>query len=399
MEHPRVLGGVVVFALALLSSPAAAQFDWGTDCDGGDGFFAQYIDHYDATVIGEIPIGKRKVRIDLQSPEDVDIQLFDKATGTAIIAWPYGLLNGPAVEEVDYEGVTYRYSGYNGVDGQYGHEYVEIVGDTNRVLVMKAFGYAAGHADVTYTFAAVPTCNERGQGAFTQYIGYGDIVTVGDIPAGKTNVLVELDAGYGNDIDIQLVDAENGEEIVAWPSGLLNGPEKEEVRYRDMTVSYSGYNGIDGNWGHERIDVLGTLTTTLTVRAFGYMSGTADVTYEWGVGTGEPCGGTTYPPLPACDEGLYCKGEFLSPNIPGECHTASWCFNDALAPVHCAVLDQPRTPGTWTCEQFECVYEELNECEAVGGYCVHFLDTCADDYKSAGPMGCPGGRSGNCCLP
>ncbi|MBW1878421.1 MAG: hypothetical protein JRJ84_08675 [Deltaproteobacteria bacterium] len=390
---------MLVLASALLATPAAAQFDWGSDCDSGSGHFAQFIDHHDVTVIGEIPVDKRNVRIDLVSPEDVDIQLFDKATGTAIIAWPYGLLSGPTAEVVDHEGVAYRYSGYNGVDGEFGHEYVEILGDTNRVLVIKAFGYAAGQADVTYVWEAVPTCNERGQGVFSQFVAYGDTVTVGDIPLGKTNVVVELDAGYGNDIDIQLVDAETGDPIVAWPNGVLNGPGEEEVRYRDMTVGYSGYNGIDGNWGHESIEVTGTTTTVLTVKAYGYMSGYADVSYEWGVGTGLPCGGTTYPPLPNCGEGLYCKGEQLSPNIPGECHTASWCFNDALAAVHCAGLDQPRTPGNWVCEQFECVYQEQNECEVSGGYCVHFLDTCADGYKSAGPMGCPGGRSANCCLP
>jgi len=388
-----------VAVLSLVSAPAAAEFDWGTDCDSGSGQFAQFINYYDVTVIGEIPVDKRNVRIDLDSPDDVDIQLFDKATGKAIIAWPYGLLNGPTTDVVDYQGVSYRYSGYNGVDGELGHEYVEILGDTNRVLVIKAFGYAAGDAEVTYSYDAVPTCNERGEGDFSQYVGYGRTVTVGDIPSGKTNVLVELDAGYGNDVDIQLVDAQTGEEIVAWPYGLLNGPEEEEVGYRDMTVRYSGYNGIDGNWGRERIEVFGTTTTTLTVQAYGYMSGYADVSYAWGVGTGLPCGGTTYPPLPACTEGLTCKGEQLSPNLPGECHTASWCFNDALAPVHCAELDQPRTPGRWTCEQFECVYVEQNECEASGGYCIHFLDTCGAGYESAAPKGCPGGRSAACCLP
>ena len=40
------------------------------------------------------------------------------------------------------------------------------------------------------------------------------------------------------------------------------------------------------------------------MRAFGYQSGDADVTYEWGVGVGEMCGGIAGF---QCDDGLFCK--------------------------------------------------------------------------------------------
>jgi hypothetical protein len=50
----------------------------------------------------------------------------------------------------------YEYSGYEGVDGHFGQEFVQIRGDTNTVLAMKAFGYAAGNATVTYTYFEPP---------------------------------------------------------------------------------------------------------------------------------------------------------------------------------------------------------------------------------------------------
>jgi hypothetical protein len=250
---------------------AKATFDWGGDCDGGSGAFSQTIAYRATVEVGEIPAGKRNVRIELSSSEDVDIQLYDKATGHAIIAWPYGDLNGAGLETAEYRGVAYSYSGYNGVDGDWGHEFIEILGDTNRELVMKAYGYAAG---------------------------------------------------------------------------------------------------------------------------------TATVDYEWGVGVGELCGGTTNPPLQPCADGLYCKSDSLSLSQPGQCHTDDWCLNDELAFHHCgSTLDTPRTPGAWSCVEFQCQWRPLSECELKGGICTHFMDPCPEGTYSESPMGCPLGRSGQCCLP
>ena len=38
-------------------------------------------------------------------------------------------------------------------------------------------------------------------------------------------------------------------------------------------------------------------------------------------------------------------------------------------------------------------------CEAIGGYCAHFLDTCKDGFGGGTPMDCPLGKSGMCCIP
>ena len=118
-----------------------------------------------------VPVGRPRVaiafslRIDLQAGVDVDVQLYDLedvsaySEGKAIIAWcnkpcNSGLLGmSPTEGNAEYEGLTYKYSGYNGVNGEKGHEYIQIEGVTNRKLVMRAFGYQAGEASVSYTYS------------------------------------------------------------------------------------------------------------------------------------------------------------------------------------------------------------------------------------------------------
>ena len=66
------------------------------------------------------------------------------------------------------------------------------------------------------------------------------------------------------------------------------------IDYEGLTITYSGYNGRNDNWGEEDIRISGTLPRALTMKVFGYQSGFADVTYSWGHGQlGESCGGRT----------------------------------------------------------------------------------------------------------
>ena len=289
MNH-RYLNAAALWFLAstVFASPSAYAdgFDWGDDCSSGNDSFQQYIAQNNTVLVGTIPAGKRAVRIDLQSNNDVDVQLIDAQTGTEIIAWPNGLMNGPGYESTTYAGVTYRYSGYNGANGQQGYEYIEVVGETNRDLVMRAFGYAAGQALVTYSWEAPQDCSQSGNGNFTQAIAANAVALVGTIPAGKPNVFVELEAAGGRDIDVQLYHGNT--RLVVWDPngnhGLLSGPTQESVTYAGMTITYSGYNGRSGNWGLEYIRITGDTTVPLTVKVFGYQSGTAEVTYSWGSG-------------------------------------------------------------------------------------------------------------------
>jgi len=347
----------LVFLMALILSCGSlfADFDWGGDCDAGNGSFSQNIPYQGSGVeVGIIPINKRNVVINLAAVNDVDIQLLTE-DGHQIIAYPSGDLNGPVQECTNYNNVEYCYSGYNGVDGQKGHEFIRINGDTNIPLVMKAWGFQAGDAEVTYEWNAVPTCNEKGNGAFSQYIAQSSTTVVGDIPLNKVNVKIELIARNDKDVDIQLYDGDTA--IVQWPSGILNGPSQEEVDYEGMTIIYSGYYGIDGNSGHETIEIKGRVTRTLTMKAYGYRAGTADITYEWGIGAGNACGGLTNPPLPSCEDGFVCKdGDFGNQalDIPGECHNELWCESEESAVKDCNGLIHPAVPGFWGCEEFTC---------------------------------------------
>ena len=100
----------LAFGLALAPTTAKAEgFDWGSDCSTGDGQFSQYVPQGQSVSIGVIPAGKRALGVRLASAVAVDIQLVDVATGTQIIAWPRGIINGANEACATYEGATYCY--------------------------------------------------------------------------------------------------------------------------------------------------------------------------------------------------------------------------------------------------------------------------------------------------
>ena len=310
-----------LMATALPLHAHATGFDWGDACSEGDGSFNQYIAHQADETVGEIPAGKSGVEITLVSQHDVDIRLVDQATGHEIVAWPDGDLNGAGEACTLWEGVNYCYSGYNGDGTNYGHEWIRVDGETNRPLVMTAFGYASGTAAVEYQWQAPDDCVDAGDGAFSQYVPHQATVLVGDIPAGKGNVDIALTAAAGRDVDVQLWDGTTA--IIAWPNGLLNGPEQQTVDYQDLRVTWSGYNGRDGDWGAEDIRISGVLPDTLTMKVYGYQAGDADVVYSWGHGQlGDSCGGRTVIPAHGCLDGLVCQGPGLASDRTGTCQPA-----------------------------------------------------------------------------
>lgn len=265
------------------STSTTNSFDWGDMCDAGNGNFTQAITEKQIVDVGEIPAGKANVRIDLTSPEDVDVQLYDKQTGHALVAWPSGDLSGHGVQTTTYEGMNIEYSGYNGVGDQLGHEYISISGDITRPLVMKAYGYRAGTATVTYSYEAAANCVDAGTGDFEQDVVMNDVIEVGRIKKDKENIRIQLQSA--TDLDIQLYDGPVA--LIKWPDGQLNGSSQQTLTYKGMTLTWSGWAGINGNYGNEYISIEGKVPAELTMRVFGYRAGSADLKYAWGLASGD----------------------------------------------------------------------------------------------------------------
>ncbi len=269
-----------------------AGFNFG-ECSGS-GTFEQQINKFtsfeDAITVGEIPQGIQGLHIELKSDNDVDIRLYAQ-NGDKIVHWPNGILNGPQKESKKYKNHLVTYSGYNGVDGDKGHEYIEVDGSTPTTFIMKAFGYKAGFATVNYSWSGKDNCSasESGTGHFKQAILQKAINLVGTIPPHIKDVYIQLTSD--KDLDIQLYSA-NGEAIIAWPNGKLSGPNKQSINYHGMKIEWSGYNGVDGNKGHEYIKISGETTQELIMKVYGYQAGYADVDYSWG---GQTTADTTPP--------------------------------------------------------------------------------------------------------
>jgi hypothetical protein len=138
-----------------------------------------------------------------------------------------------------------------------------------------------------------------------------------------------------------------------------------------MTIEYSGYNGIAGNWGHESIDITGSTTRPLSMRAYGYQAGMATVDYGWGEGVGATCMGIANL---QCGDGLYCKavqtGNVADP--AGACHTELWCEGNGSVDADCSNVIHPAIDGYFSCADYRCSW---NGCQSAGDPAFHFVST------------------------
>lgn len=232
---------------------AHAGFDWGDGCAGGSGTFEQALPTAGETVtIGEISPGKWNLLIKLESLKDVDVQLFDKSDEgcdggeKAIIAYSEtsgcskGTLgnNDGTSESTTYKGMSISYSGYYGVDGKVGFEYIKLEGVVTSTLVMKAFAFEAGTAKVSYEwgYTRTPCCLGTAPcgGSMTASVEEGSTVDIGEIVINKADLSITLTAE--KDVDVTLYDVSDaaketcpgtGKPIIAYSedSGVcLQGP-------------------------------------------------------------------------------------------------------------------------------------------------------------------------------
>ena len=278
----------IFLIVTMLLTFVSANFNFG-ECSGS-GTFEQQIEYYGnqsiydldkAVLVGTIPQGIQGLRVELISDKDVDIRLYGE-NGDKIVHWPYGILSGPVQKTKPYRGIPVTYSGYNGSDGEKGHEFIEVNGTTPTAMTMKAFGYQSGYATVNYSWTGKEGCtpNESGEGNFTQILERNATSLVGTIPPKVNNVKINLSSD--KDLDIQLY-GKDGTAIVAWkPKGLISGPNIQSVEYHGMHITWSGYNGTDGHKGDEYIRISGETTEVLVMKIYGYEAGSANVDYYWG---------------------------------------------------------------------------------------------------------------------
>jgi len=250
----------------------------------GSGTFEQQINAYGGdfektVLVGKIPEGIKGLHVELTSDKDVDIRLYG-ANNDKIVHWPHGILKKNSLETKPYKNVPITYSGYDGINGDKGHEFIDINGTTPTDITMKAFGYQSGYATVNYSWTGKEGCEEgKGTGHFEQDIPNKDIALVGSIPKDIENLEVNLTSD--KDIDIQLY-GEDGTAIIQWPGGLLDGSKKQTIDYHNMHIEWSGYDGLNGYKGHEYIKLTGKTTEKITMKVYGYQAGSASVDYSWG---------------------------------------------------------------------------------------------------------------------
>lgn len=120
----------------------------------GSGFFMQNITRGESAEIGKLPAGLSDVYIRLESPGDIDIQLFDGKT--PLIGWDdssiLGAYSGFSTNQ--YAGVEIQYSGYNGEqrEGTFGYEYIFLRGTLTKSVTLKVSAYSSGLASVEYSW-------------------------------------------------------------------------------------------------------------------------------------------------------------------------------------------------------------------------------------------------------
>lgn len=308
LKLSRSLSISITFALVLMLavisnslSPAAVRaaapeptptagggggFDFGgSNGVGGDGHFSKYVDQNGRAMIGTIPAGIKDLNIRLDAENDLDIELWDGSV--FVVGWLFedeaALISSGSEVAGNYNGVKIQWSGWNGVGGKLGDEYIRLEGVTQNDYVMKVFGYRAGTVDVDYSWAGVsgePAA--EGSGNFTKYVDVSSRIAIGTIPAGIANLAIDLTAE--NDLDIELWDGNTF--VVDWKANDVKAQiwSNDQITdsYNGVTITWSGWDGVGGHRGNEILRLNGTTRNSFEMKVFGFQAGTVNVDYRWG---------------------------------------------------------------------------------------------------------------------
>jgi len=128
----------------------------------GSGRFSKSVPQNGRALIGEIPAGVDGLQIDLIAGHDLDIELWDGEV--FVVGWQVGgkksLIYSSSPVTGLYRGVSIFWSGWDGLDGRKGSEYIRIAGTTQNSFLMKVYGYQEGNVIVEYDWGSeviIPT--------------------------------------------------------------------------------------------------------------------------------------------------------------------------------------------------------------------------------------------------
>jgi uncharacterized protein YjdB len=133
--------------------------------------------------------------------------------------------------------------------------------------------------------------DDEGDGCFYSFLDTLDVTVIGIIPAGVTNVRIQLTSDV--DVDLEIYDGSSygDNPIIQYGSsdsyfdvddgGTVGGWYPFEDSY--LYIEYSGWYGVDDEEGNEYIYIYGTLQNPILIAAFNYEEGTdIQVCYEYG---------------------------------------------------------------------------------------------------------------------
>ena len=122
----------------------------------GSGDFSKLVPQNGRATIGTIPAGVDSLVINLTSANDLDIEIWDEKT--FVVGWQAdgrdSLIYRNTPVSGLYNGVRIAWSGWDGIDGEKGNEYIRISGTTQNSFLMKVFGYQRGEVYVDYSWGS-----------------------------------------------------------------------------------------------------------------------------------------------------------------------------------------------------------------------------------------------------
>ena len=278
------LGSLTLFSLFSFPTNIQAGFDFG-ECSGAGTFeqkIIQYGGDYEKVVeVGTIPKGIQGFKVQLTSDKDIDIRLYANNLDK-IVHWPAGLFNEAYKETKTYKKTKIIYSGYDGVLGREGHEYVHIPKTTPIEMQLKAFGYESGKAIVNYSWTGKVGCKDKKGGSkeFVKALKKYETQLVGTIPPDIENVMIKMQTDKNMDL---LLYGADGTPIISWtPKDILYAKTPQSADYKGVHIEWSGFDGINKSSHDEYIKITGKLTEMLVLKVSAYESGFSTVSYTWG---------------------------------------------------------------------------------------------------------------------